>query len=98
SPPSALCPSTTLFRSLPEVRRQPRLGNEEHALLLEHREQRRVVSSSVDANPESLLCVQLGADATDDLAHHVDVLGPEGAITRTKDRKSTRLNSSHVKI
>src|SRR5207302_9518526 len=86
-PPPTLFPYTTLFRS-PRDRRQP--------LLLADRELPAVRALLVPADLY-VTAIDLVADP------HVARRQPRGAIppaitARRGDRKSTRLNSSHVKI
>src|SRR5690606_40917698 len=82
-PTSTLFPYTTLFRSVEAAAAQPAVG---------FREQRAQRAQFGVALPE-LGAVALGR-ARDAVAHGEAVLFGHEAL----DRKSTRLNSSHVKI
>src|SRR3712207_7652600 len=83
-PRSTLFPYTTLFRSLElfEDRRRPDGAGG--------------AELAVGADPDLQLVAHRVADAAEDRRRAAPVL--EGDVARQRDRKSTRLNSSHANI
>src|SRR3712207_8893164 len=83
-PRSTLFPYPTLFRSFP--RTEPRTAGPRRGLAPRHSAARRRPPAAESAR-------RAGEDA-----RHVGALRPDGDVELLRDRKSTRLNSSHAKI
>src|SRR5690606_40813460 len=91
-PRSTLLPYTTLFRSSDERDALLRAAAREVGVLREEAVARvDRVRLGLTGDPQDLLDVEVGAHGVPLLPHRVRLI-------RLEDRKSTRLNSSHVKI
>src|SRR3712207_8792789 len=90
-PRSTLFPYTTLFRSQPvgEARERDREGDED--------ERRREVRGEVEGGSRLELRLAEGLDRADE-GHERRVLLQADEVVEKRDRKSTRLNSSHANI
>src|SRR5436309_8365305 len=85
-PRSTLFPYTTLFRSV-------ETDAEGNVFVDRHRERRRLLEHHADAGAQQIE-VELGIEDVGLVEHQL----AGGALARIENRKSTRLNSSHVKI
>src|SRR5690606_41464885 len=91
---STLFPYTTLFRSHPLDCREH--GREAHGVLRPAAEVERPALQPADVGSHQ----QVGGDGIADMQHVADLraVAEDGDGLALEDRKSTRLNSSHVKI
>src|SRR5438874_7033709 len=87
-PSSPLFPYTTLFRSKLRIQPHPYFRREGNNVVLE-------VPLSL---PEAVLGTTVEVPALDGSRLHVKVPSGASSGARLRDRKSTRLNSSHVEI